>query len=191
MDQSEQPKPSWEEAFKGKDVVQGGELVDKLLSENVGIPVYKRNLEEKKTKFLVDRQPGEEDFTIREKNEQRTRLLGIIIPSGAKNEFVYLGINEGSFVFKANDTRGTEFHPDTASSFKISWEKFGDLLASYIRDGTPDNYCLTLKEEDDPNCFMETVVSAVQKERERLQSIRGKRAVVRAELLKKLFDEKN
>lgn len=187
MDQVEQPKPSWEEAFKGKDVARGGELVNNLLYENIGLPVYDVDLTEKKTKFMVDREVGEEDFTVRQKEERNRKLLGLIIPTESKNEFVYLGINEGSFCFWVSDDRVTEFHKDTASSLTLNWRRFGDYISSSVASRVMKDERLTLKEEDDPSRFMEVVVGAVQKERERMQSVREKRADVRENLIKKLF----
>ena len=169
--------------------MQGGELVDKLLSESIGVPVYERRLGDRKTKVLVDRHPGEEDVTIRQKDEQDRRLLGLIVPTESKNEFVYLGVNEGGFVFWASDDKVGDFHPDTALSYALNYKRFGDYAATSISTKVLKDLRLTFREEDDPNRFMEMVVSAVHKERERLQSVRGRRAVVRGELLKKLFGE--
>lgn len=183
MDQGETPKPNWKEAFQGKDVVRGGELVNNLLYENVGIPVYSMNFQEKRTKFLVDREIGEEDFTVRQKEERDHKLLGLIIPSQDKNEFVYLGVEEGGFVFSVDERRSVEFHKDTTTSFSLSWERFGDYVANNVLQSAKT----ILREESDPSRFMEIVVNAVQKERERTQQIKEKRTSVREDLIKKLF----
>ena len=191
MDQVEQPKPSWEEAFKGKDVARGGEFVNNLLYEGIGLPVYDVDLTEKKMRFMVDREVGEEDFTVRQKEEQNRKLLGLIIPTESKNEFVYLGINEGGFCFWVSDDRVAKLHKDTANSLTLNWRRFGDYISSSITSRVMKDKRLTLKEEDDPSRFMEVVVSAVQKERERMQSVREKRASVREDLIKKLFGGQN
>lgn len=189
MDQGEQPKPSWEEAFQGKDVARGRELVDKLLYEGVGLPVYDQNFSDTKVKVLVDRKPGEEDYTVRHKEENDRRLMGLVLPTESKNEFVYLGVNEGGFVFWAADDRVNDFNPDTSTSFEINWRRFGDYVNSSVLPRELEDVRLILKEEDGPARFMEVVTSAVQRQRERMQSVREKRATVREDLLKKLFGE--
>lgn len=189
MDQGETPKPNWEEAFKGKDVVRGGEMVNNLLYENVGIPVYTRSLKDKKVSLLVDKQVGEEDMTIRQKEESNDRLLGLLIPTTEKNEFVYLGIEEGGFVFHTgSDRQASEFHKDTASSFiTFDRQRFGEWISFLVQAGYREDTKVILKEENDPNRFMEMVVLAVQKEREKMQQVREKRANVREDLMRKLF----
>lgn len=186
MDQAEQSRPSWEEAFKGRDVVRGGELVNNLLYEGVGLPVYDKNLAEKKTRFLIDREIGEEDFSVRRKEENDRRLLGLIIPTETKNEFVFLGVGEGSFTFWVADHSLSNFHKDSSTSLELNWRRFGDY-ASSVQDVPEPWVRKVLKEEDDPSRFMEVVVSSVEKERERMQSIREKRADVREDLMKRLF----
>lgn len=186
MDQGEAPKPSWQEAFQGKDVVRGEKIVNNLLYEGVGMPVYSMNLMEKKTKFLVDREVGEEDFTLRQKEERDHRLLGLLIPTQDKNEYVYLGVQEGGFVFRVPDDRIAEFHKDTSTSFDLNWDRFGDYINQRLM-GIGDSTKVILKEEGDPTRFMEVVVSSVQKERERMQQVKEKRANVREDLMRKLF----
>lgn len=187
MDQNELPKPNWKEAFQGGDVARGGELVDNLLYENVGIPVYKINPREKRTKFLVDREVGEEDFTVRQKEENDHKLLGLIVPSQDKNEFVYLGVEEGGFVFRASDNRAADFHKDTTTSFSLAWERFGDFITNNIMAKIESQTEIILREENDPDRFMEIVVNSVKSERERSSEIKAKRTTVREDLLRKLF----
>lgn len=145
------------------------------------------NLQEKRTKFLVDRQVGEEDFTVRQKEERDHKLLGLIVPSQDKNEFVYLGVEEGGFVFRVSDEKSTEFHKDTSTSFSLNWERFGDYITNNVMARIEGSTKIILREESDPARFMEIVVNSVQKERERTQQIKEKRTSVREDLMKKLF----
>ncbi len=186
----EQNKPNWQEIFKGKDVVRGEEIVNNLLSEGVGIPVYTRNLNDKKVSLMVDKQVGEQDVTFRQKEERNDRLLGLLIPTAEKNEFVYLGIEEGGFVFRTDDRRASEFHKDTASSFlTYNRQRFGEWVSFLVQSGYKQDTKVILKEEDDPSRFMEVVVSAVAKEREKMQQVKEKRAGIRDDLMKKLFGQ--
>lgn len=190
MDRSEQGgilKANWEEAFRGRDVVRGGEIVNNLLSEGVGIPVNSMNFEEKKTRFMVDREVGEEDFVVRRREERNSKLLGLLLPAQDKNEFVYLGVEEGGFVFRTSDDRSVEFHKDTTTSFDLNWKRFGDYLSNSISTRILGSAKIILKEENDPAHFMEIVVGSVQKERERMQEVKEKRANVREDLMKRLF----
>lgn len=190
-DLGEQPKPNWKEAFQGKDVVGGETLVDNLLYEGVGTPVYYRNLREKKVQFLIDKNVGEEDVTIRQKEEQNNKLIGLLISTSDKNEFVFLGINEGGFVFRTGERKASEFHKDTASSFTMFGSpRFTDYVSFLVQMGyPPKETSVILKEEDDPSRFSEVVLTSVKNERERMQLNREKRANVREDLLKKLFGE--
>lgn len=154
----------------------------------MGIPVYTRNLNDKKVSLLVDKQVGEQDITFRQKEESNDRLLGLLVPTTEKNEFVYLGIEEGGLVFHTNDRQASEFHKDTASSFiTFNRQRFGEWVSFLIQSGYKQETKIVLKEESDPSRFMEVIVSAVQKERERMQQVREKRANVREDLMKKLF----
>lgn len=58
-------KPSAQEIFEGKDVASGKELVELLLSDGVGLPVFYEPKGNQKTHFAIDREVGEEDFTVR------------------------------------------------------------------------------------------------------------------------------
>jgi hypothetical protein len=156
----------------------------------VGTPVYTRSLKDKKTSLLVDKQIGEEDVTIRQKEETNDRLLGLLIPTTEKNEFVYLGIEEGGFVFRTDDRHASEFHKDTAGSFiTFDTQRFIEWVSILVHVFGKEDTKVILKEESDPSRFMELVVSAVQKEREKMQQIRETRSVVRDDLMKKLFGQ--
>lgn len=155
----------------------------------MGIPVYKINPQEKRTKFLVDRTVGEEDFTVRQREERDKKLLGLIVPAQDKNEFVYLGVEEGGFVFQVSDEKSSEFHKDTAMSFSLAWERFGDYITNNVMGRIEGSTKMILREENDPARFMEIVVNSVQKERERALQIKEKRANVREDLMKRLFGE--
>ncbi len=66
------------------------------------------------------------------------------------------------------------------------WERFGDYLMELVM-GIGDEPKVLMREENDPDRFMDIVVTAVQQERVRTQQIREKRTDVREHLLKKLF----
>ena len=100
--QSEQ-QPSAREIFEGKGAVLGKELVEKLVTEEIGVGIYYTPTENKTTRFMIDREPGEEDFMVRQKETRERHLLGITFPVvGTEDEYAFLGITEGSFIFSAS-----------------------------------------------------------------------------------------
>ncbi|KKQ85957.1 MAG: hypothetical protein UT08_C0003G0120 [Candidatus Woesebacteria bacterium GW2011_GWB1_38_8] len=143
MGDGETSKPSMEEIFGGKDVFLGKEMVDNLIAEEVGLPVYRYTINERKTNFIVDRKPGEDDFTVREKSEVPQQLQGLILPTGNQDEFVFFGIQEPGFVFKCRDALSSErFDPQKRTSYKHSRDRFSGLVSDI------SSFEATLSEDD-------------------------------------------
>lgn len=181
--------PSWQEAFKGKDVVQGGELVEALVVEEVGLPVFSRKFQEKKVRVMVDRAPGEEDFEVRQKEEFPQKLMGVLISTGGKCEYVYLGIHESGLVIKVEDEYGKgrdHFNKDFNQPLYLNWDRFVDYFTSANALGKNK---IILKEDEDPDRFFEIVVSSVEIQRQKLQEARNKRTEIRQKLISKLFGQ--
>lgn len=186
-------KPTAAEIFKGKDVVLGKELVELLLAEEVGVPVYYHNYNslEKKVNVMADREVGEEDFTIRQKEEENNQLLGIVIPSAdSKNEFIYLGIHEGDFLFHAGERHHAELNPETSSQHTISWRRFADRIAqsdSYIFSDDKYRLEILFREYEDPQKFIAKVEAAVEVRRKLQSTIRKSREEIRQDLRDRLY----
>lgn len=181
--------PSWQEAFKGKDVVRGGELVEALVVEEVGLPVFSRKLQEKKVRVMVDRAPGEEDFEVRQKEEIPQKLMGILIPTGGGCEYVYLGIHESGLVIKVEgeyDKERDHFNKDSNQPLYLNWDRFIDY---FTFANTLGENKIILKEDEDPDRFFEIVVSSVEVQRQKMQEAKNKRLEVRQKLISKLFGQ--
>jgi hypothetical protein len=69
-------------------ILCGGELVEALVVEEVGLPVFFRKLQEKKVRVMVDRAPGEEDFEVRQKEEFPQKLISKLFGQEANPESV-------------------------------------------------------------------------------------------------------
>lgn len=163
------------------------------MAEELGVPVYYRNFNsiDKEVDVMIDREVGEEDFKVRQKERNNQRLLGIIIPSAdSENEFIYLGIHESDFVFHAGKNYHAEFNPETSSQYTIGWERLIDLIA---QKGTSifgdDKYKqeVLFKEQDDPQKFMTKVEAAVEKRRKLQGTIRKSREEIRKDLKGRLY----
>ena len=189
MEPKESDQPSAREIFEGKGAVLGKELVEKLVAEEIGVGIYYTPAENKTTRFMIDREPGEEDFMVRQKETRERHLLGIAFPVvGTENEYAFLGITEGSFIFQAIGyyKTKTEFNPQTSKGFSFNWSRFVDYL-SFAGIGANDGYKISLHEHQNPESFVKIVMESVAAKRKELESIKSEREDVRGKLLKGLF----
>lgn len=186
-----QEKPSAEEIFYGKDVVLGKEIVEMLLAEEVCVPVYRLQDENKKIRFLIDREVGEvgkEDFTVRQQQEEQRELLGVVVPTvDSENEFIFLGIREDSFVFTAGKEIVNNYKPDKASSFTFKWDRFGDFVNSEMGIGDEYEHKVSFREHDNSQKFTNMVVAAVEFRRKLQKTVRKAREEVRRDLKDRLY----
>ena len=186
-------KPSASEIFSGKDVVIGRELVELLIADEVGVPVYYHNYQnlDKKINVMVDREVGNEDYSVRQKEENHDQLLGIIIPTAdAKDQFIYIGIMEDDFVFQAGSDLQAEFNSESNVRYTFGWQRFGDRIAQHENDSTtPERYKLEIlfKAHEDSQRFDTKVLEAVEKRRQIHEAIRKSRTEIRQNLKDKLF----
>lgn len=192
-------KPSAQEIFEGRDVISGKELVELLLSDGVGLPVFYEPKDNKKTLFAIDREVGEEDFTVRQRTEIEKHLLGIVIPvPNSQNEYVYLGIKESGFVFSVvGGLEGIErmerfLNPATAQSLSLGWTRFVDYV-SFVGKGIGGDggYKITLTETGASEGFVKIVSDAVTARRQEQEQMRIVRGRARGELLDSLFSKSN
>lgn len=191
MEQKGSDQPSAREIFEGKGAVLGKELVEKLVAEEIGVGIYYTPTENKTTRFMIDREPGEEDFMVRQKETRERHLLGIAFPvAGTEDEYAFIGITEGSFIFQAighyKDSAKIEFNPLTSKGFSFNWSRFIDYV-SYAGVRTNDGYKVSLHEHQNPESFVKIVMESVEAKRKELESIKSKREDVRNQLLKGLF----
>lgn len=176
------------ELFEGKDVVVGRDIVNFLKVEGVGVQVYTRFEGNKKTRVIVDREPGVEDFVVREKDESEKKLLGIVVPTGRRErEFVFLSAEEEGFVFEVDERGGKNYDSEVTTIFNLrNWERFTDYFnfasSSHIFDARR-----ILTESKNPQEYEQLVLAAVQKERQRIADQKEKRKTVRDSLFHKLF----
>lgn len=186
-------KPTALEVLHGKDVVLGKEVVELLLAEEIGVPIYYHdyNSLDRKVNVMVDREIGEEDFTLRQKEVNDNQLLGIVIPSAdSPNEYIYLGIQEGDFVFYAGERHQAGLNPETSSQHSIGWKRYIDRIGQHDNHLFGDEkYRLevTLREHEDPEKFMTKVEAAVEKRRKLQNTIRKSRGEIRQDLRDRLY----
>lgn len=192
-------KPSAQEIFEGKDVTSGKELVELLLSDGVGLPVFYEPKDNQKTLFAIDREVGEEDFTVRQRTEIEKHLLGVVIPvPNSQNEYIYLGIKESGFVFSVvgdpNSIERMERHinPATAQSLSLGWTRFVDYV-SFVGKGIGGDggYKITLTETGASEEFVKKVSETVTARRQEQEQMRTVRDRVRDQLLSRLFGNNN
>jgi len=177
-------KPSFEEIVAGKDVALGKEIVEHLRSEDIGLSIFKRTATESKKRITYDRKPGEEDFSVREKQEVPSTLLGIVVPTENEGEFVYFGIAEQGFVFNTNyDVLLTDFNPDINQAWYRGADKFIEALSrTYYH-----HINITLKEDDNPEEFNKVFTASVERRREKVRQVKMRRAETRTKLERGLF----
>ena len=177
-------KPSFEEIVAGKDVALGKEIVERLRSEDIGISIFKQTYTESTTKITYDRKPGQENFSVRKKQEVPSTLLGIVVPTENEGEFVYFGIAEQGFVFNTNyDILLTDFNPDINQVWYRSDDKFIESLSrvySYYIN-------ITLREDENSEEFNKVFTASVERRREKVQQVKMRRAETRTKLERGLF----
>lgn len=178
------------EIFEGRDVVRGKEIVELLKAEGLGVQVLCHYDNNKKTRFLIDREIGEEDYTVRQQDESETKLLGIVLPSARTNdEFVFLSGEEEGFVFKCGEKRTHDYNPEENQSLDLrNWGRFRDyfnMAADRVESEMRMKVLLT--ESRNSQEYENIVVDAVSKERNRIMQQKEKRANVRESLFRKLF----
>lgn len=190
-------KPSVQEIFEGKDVAKGKELVELLLSDGVGVPVFYKPHGNQKTLFAIDREVGEEDFTVRQKTEIEKHLLGIVMPvPNSQNEYAYLGIKESGFVFsivgKPEEVERKKRYVDPAlsQSLNLGWTRFVDYISSVGNSGVIGGYNIGLTEHSDPEGFAKIVSETVTARRQEQEQVRATRVKVRGNLIDSLFGNK-
>jgi len=181
---SDKERPSFEEMFGGKDVALGKEIVENLQAEGLGVPVYQKNYNERKTSIIVDRKPGEEDRAVREKTESPKTLLGIILPTANDNEYIYFGIQEEGLVLKPTSSATEDsFSPRTSSIINVFEERFSESILSTMYSE------IILREDDKPNEFNQALFSAVDSQREDVKRRKDARADSRRKLKGVLFND--
>jgi hypothetical protein len=187
--QNNPEKLSAEEIFGGKDVALGKEIVGMLIAEEVGIPVYFRSYGNKKTHFMIDREIGEENYTVRQKENVDRELIGVIIPcAGSKQEFIYLGIYEDDFVFTAGSKHQITFNPETNTSYEGGYKRFSDRVSQNFNLGNEKyNLNIAFREHERPDEFVKKVEEAVEAERAKQQAIKKSREEIRRGLKNRLF----
>lgn len=140
---------------------------------------------------MVDREVGEEDFTLRQKEEENNQLLGIVIPSpDSKNEFIYLGIQEGDFVFHAGERHHAELNPETSSQYTTGWQRFCDRIAqgdSHLFGDNKYKLEILFREYEDPQKFIAKVEAAVEARRKIQSAVRKSRREIRQDLRHRLY----
>lgn len=186
-------KLSAEEIFSGKDVILGKEIVGMLIAEEVGVPMYARSYVNKKTHFMIDREVGEEDFTVSQREDVDRELIGIAIPcAGSKQEFVYLGIYEDDFVFTAGSKYQIDFNPETNTSYEFAWNRFSDFISQRL-SFTDEKYDLNIvfREHDRPDEFMRKVEEAVEAGRTKQQAVKKSREEIRRGLKDRLYGQQS
>lgn len=177
------------DVFLGPDISVGREILGLLESEGIGVQVRSRKSNERKKSVMFDRYPGEEDFTVREKDLTENRLLGIVFPvAGSASEFVFISADEEGFVFKAGESRAKDSDPKTKTTFQLEgWARFGEFVSSSASLSKAHDLNITLREGEKSKEFEEVAVSAVSRERQRIIDNKNKRAETRNSLYKRLF----
>lgn len=173
--------------FSGEDVVVGQEIVDFLKSEGLGVEIVKSpNKNNLKTRVIVDRNPGEEDFTVRQQTENNRPTLGIVLPTGRKdNEFVYVSVLEEGFVFTTDDERAKKFDPSEQIDYSIGLTMTFSQCFNLVMRSVKDQKIV--HEGKNPETYVAIVVEAVKKERERVLRNKASRSVARNNIFKNLF----
>jgi len=175
------------EIFEGKDTVVGEKLVEMVIAEEIGVPVYQVNFRNKKINLLSDRKPGENDITFRQKEEFEEKLIGTILPvANTQNEYIFLGIREGGIVFAINDDFhkkywGPKFDRLTSARFDCD-DSFQKTILN-VSSGTK----VTFVEHQSPQAFIKIAIESVEAKRQVLKAIKEKRSETRKELLAKLY----
>jgi len=182
------PRRFARELFEGADITVGRELVNLLKSEGVGIQVRSRGDNNRKMKIIVDREAGEEDFTFRQVDESENKLLGIVFPTGRKdNEFVFVSGDEEGFVFDAGKRRMNDFDSSVSIMQLGNWDRFTDYVSMVSASDSDYRITKTLREGKNSDQFAEIAYNAITKERQRVIDTKTKMADVRKGLFKKLF----
>ena len=175
--------------FLGPDVSIGREILGLLESEGIGVQVRSRKSNESKKSVMIDRHPGEEDFTVREKDLTENRLLGIVFPvADGAGEFIFISADEEGFIFKVGESRVEDYDPKTKTTFQLErWTRFGEYVSNANHIAKAYDMVITLREGEKSKEFEEVAVSAVSRERQRIIDNKTKRAETRNSLYKRLF----
>ena len=168
----------------------GREIVNLLAAEGVGVPVYTRRKGESRINVKIDREPGQEDFSVRQQAEDNRRLLGIILPvNQTERKFVFVSGDEEGFVFVASSRRATDFNPEEVSVLDLAgWNKFCDFFKMANTPEGSEGMKIVFREGRQSENFEEVVFKAVQAERQRLLEAKRKMGEVRKSLFEKLFN---
>jgi hypothetical protein len=170
---SESERPQFSEIMEGKDV-----------SEGIVVPVYYFEPGERRTKVLVDRKVGEEDYSVRQKLVREGTLLGAIVPA-EQGEYVYIGIREPGFIIKVEDSRFADWYSlDRNSSYDINDPRFRQSISGRTFGE------VTMTEDDNPEEFNRRVVAAVESARAKEKKNKAQRVESRNKLKQGLFGNK-
>lgn len=181
-------KPSFEEIVAGKDVALGKEIVESLMSEDIGVSIYNESLSKSKTKVSIDRKPGEDDYQVRESREAPRILVGFAVPTENEGEFIYFGIEEQGLVFNTKrESIRTEFNPEINRTHSI----FRDRLIESFSEIYPEYVNITLKEDDSPEEFNKVFVASIERERDKVKRKKASRSESRKNLKQGLFGKKD
>jgi hypothetical protein len=182
-------KPSFEEIVAGKDVALGKEIVENLKSEDIGVSIIKTVYTEKKTKIDINRKVGEENFSVRERHEFPSTLLGIVVPTENEGEYIYFGIEEQGFVFNTEYKRfRADLNPEINSVKIVGQDKFIEALAE--RDVIFEAK-VTLKEDENGEEYNRIFAASVERERDKVKRKKVRRTETRKNLKQGLFGNKD
>lgn len=152
--------------FQGRDVSLGHEIVEGLQAENIGVSVYELH------------------YGKDEGDQVRRSLLGLVLPTGEPNEYVFLGTEEHGAVIKV--TNGSSLNNDFNSD--ISQNQFlGGKFWEKMHEVHNREFSIKIREDKNLKGFSQVVTKAVTRARQERATKKDHLAESRDNLKSSLF----